>query len=224
MQSAILFDINETVLDLSPLRPKFKRYFNDESYTELWFSMLLHSSTVCITTGVSTDLKRLSRAALISLSGRLNVPLSNAECDDVLNTFASLPAHSDILPALNKLKQAGFTLAAFSNSSLLLLESQLTSAGLIQHFDKVISVESAGTFKPAKSAYHFALKQLDVSPNQARLIAAHDWDTHGAISAGLNAAFINRFGAHYNSEYIVPDIVGDTMGSVVTQIINAAEK
>ena len=38
-RDTILFDINETILDLTSLRPKFKVAFGDESVTSTWFSM-----------------------------------------------------------------------------------------------------------------------------------------------------------------------------------------
>jgi len=217
----ILFDINETVLNLSILKPTFKQYFRDENHMDRWFSMLLHSSTVCLVTDVKTDFKSLALAALKSIAGRLALTLSDEEYANILNTLASLPAHSDIKPALVKLRAAGFTLIAFSNSSSSLLSSQLTNAGLNEYFDDAISVESAGTFKPSNNAYQYAVNKLAVPAKDIRLVAAHDWDTHGALSAGLKAAFIDRFGAPYNPLYITPDIIASTMEGIAEQIIKS---
>tara|TARA_R110001583_G_scaffold145698_1_gene297691 strand:- start:14757 stop:15440 length:684 start_codon:yes stop_codon:yes gene_type:complete len=218
-QNVILFDINETVLDLSILRPKFQYYFGEESHMDTWFSMLLHSSTVCLITAVKTDFKCLAKAALDSLAGKLNVLLSQEDCDDIIGTLGRLPAHADIKPALIKLREAGFKLVAFSNSSLQLLSSQLKHATLNSYFDDVISVESASTFKPAKDAYQFAVKKLNVAPHFIRLVATHDWDTHGALTAGINAAFIDRLGYPYNPMYQKPNITAKTMGDLADQII-----
>lgn len=220
MQKVILFDINETVLDLSPLRPKFKLYLNNESHMDTWFAMLLHSSTVSLITGVKTNFKRLAHAALVTLAARLKTTLSDNELDDIVSTFANLPPHDDISPSLTMLRHAGFKLVAFSNSSLTLLDAQLTNANIIQQFDDVISVESAGTFKPSKDAYQYALQAIGVSAKDACLVATHDWDTHGALCAGLNAAFINRFNTPYNAIYKKPTIIGDTMTSIAQQIID----
>jgi len=217
--NVILFDINETVLNLNGLEPKFKLYLGDDSHLKTWFAMLLHSSTVCVATKVETDFKSLASAALYSLSSQLNKPLSSEACSDILNTFGSLPAHSDIKPALTKLRNANFKLVAFSNSSLTLLSSQLKNAQLHEYFDDAISLESVGTFKPSEKSYNFAVSKLNVPASQIRLVAAHDWDTHGALSAGLNAAFINRQGAIYNPLYEMPSITGSTMTEVANKII-----
>lgn len=215
----VLFDINETVLDLSVLKPKFATYFGNESHMITWFSILLHSSTVCLVTGTISDFKSLALATLKTLAGRLNKNITDEGYHDVLGTFANLPAHNDIEPAFKLLKQAGFKLAALSNSSTVLLKSQLSFAGLQDYFDDIISVEQANTFKPSNAAYHFALQQLQIKPEQARLVATHDWDTHGALAAGLKAAYVDRTGAPYNAHYLAPDIVANNMIDIAQQII-----
>lgn len=215
----ILFDINETVLDLSILKPKFRTYFDDESHMSTWFSVLLHSSTVCLVTEASSDFKSLALSALKTVAGRLNKSLTDEDYQDILSTFSCLPAHADIKPALKVLKVAGYQLVALSNSSTALLNAQLSFSELDEYFDNAISVEQAKTFKPSKHAYQFALQQLHIEPTQARLVATHDWDTHGALSAGLKAAFINRSGAPYNSHYLKPDIQTNDMADLVQQII-----
>ena len=59
-RDTILFDINETVLDLSSLKMKFKTVLGGESVTVTWFSMRLHTSTVCALTATKTDFATLA--------------------------------------------------------------------------------------------------------------------------------------------------------------------
>jgi 2-haloacid dehalogenase len=215
----ILFDINETVLDLSTLKPKFKAAFGDESVMATWFSMLLHSSTVCIMTSVKTDFATLAGTMLESIAARMGIKLSKSARDDILAGFASLPPHNDIKLALAQLKSAGFRTVAFSNSSLNLISTQMTNAGLLEYFDDIISVEETGSFKPDPTVYKFAAKQLKQPLESLRLVATHDWDTHGALSVGMRAAYINRSGALYHPLYRQPDICATTMEDIVKRII-----
>jgi 2-haloacid dehalogenase len=215
----ILFDINETVLDLSTLKPKFKTAFGDESVMATWFSMLLHSSTVCIMTDVHTNFATLAGTMLESIAARKGINLSDVARDNILKGFASLPPHTDIKPALAKLQSAGFRAVAFSNSSLNLISTQMNNAGLMEYFDEIISVEETGSFKPDPKVYKFAAKKLDQPLESLRLVATHDWDTHGALSVGMKAAYINRSGAIYHPLYRQPDIYATTMGDIVKQII-----
>lgn len=218
-RTIILFDINETVLNLSTLKPKFKEAFGDESVIATWFSMLLHSSTVCIITGVKTDFSTLADTMLESIAARMGIKLSQVMRDDILGGFANLPPHQDIKQALSRLKSAGFRTVAFSNSSLNLISTQMTNAGLMEYFDDIISVEEIGSFKPDPTVYKFAAKQLNQPLESLRLVATHDWDTHGALSVGMRAAYINRLGAIYHPLYRQPDIYATTMNDIVKQII-----
>ncbi|MGO3345181.1 MAG: haloacid dehalogenase type II [Marinomonas sp.] len=218
-QKTILFDINETVLNLAALKPKFKAAFGDDSVMLVWFSMLLHSSTVCVVTGVKTDFAALAGFMLESLATRKGVTLSAQIRDDILAGFANLSAHDDIKPALRRLKDAGFRTVAFSNSSLSLVASQIKNAGLSEYFDEILSVESTGSFKPDPKAYEFAAEQLKQPLPSLRLVATHDWDTHGALSTGMKAAYIARTPAIYHPLYRQVDITATTMGGIVTQII-----
>lgn len=218
-RNIILFDINETVLNLSTLKPKFKVIFGDESVMSTWFSMLLHSSTVCIMTGVKTDFATLAGTMLESIAARMDIKLSKTMRDDILSGLASLPPHKDIKPALTQLKSAGFHTVAFSNSSLNLISTQIKNADLNEYFDEIISVEETGSFKPDPKVYKFAAQQLNQPLESLILVATHDWDTHGALSVGMAAAYINRSGAIYHPLYRQPDIYETTMEGIVNQII-----
>jgi 2-haloacid dehalogenase len=218
-RDTILFDINETVLDLSSLKPKFKAVFGDETVTATWFSMLLHTSTVCILTDVKTDFATLAGVMIDTVAARRGVELSDAMHDDILSSFASLPPHADIKPALTRLRAAGYRTVAFSNSSLNLVTTQIENAGLTEYFDDIVSVEETGSFKPDPKVYEFVARRINRPIEELRLVATHDWDTHGALIAGMHAAYIDRSGAPYHPLYHRPDVYAMTMGDVVELII-----
>lgn len=222
-RDTILFDINETVLDLGALRPKFEAVFGDANMTGTWFAMLLHSSTVCALTGVKTGFGALAGAMVDSLAARTGRFVSVDNRQFILSTFASLSPYPDVVPALQKLRAAGFRTVAFSNSSLELVSAQIANAGLEEHFDRVISVEETGSFKPDPKVYGFVSEQVDRSPGDLRLVATHDWDTHGAMRAGLLAAFVQRSGAPYHPLFERPDIMADSMVEVADGIIAAGQ-
>jgi 2-haloacid dehalogenase len=222
-KETILFDINETVLNLSALKPKFSDAFSNEGALSLWFSLLLHSSTVCIATKVKTNFAELSGVMLDAVAVRLRVSLTEDVRAELLTSFASLLPHSDIIPALKKLRSHGFRTVAFSNSSLTLISTQMKNAGLEDYFDDIISVEETGSFKPDPDVYKFAAVKLGESVSSLRLVATHDWDTHGALSVGLNAAYIDRSGIPYHPFYRRPDIYATTMESIVDQIIDKSK-
>jgi len=219
VRDTILFDINETVLDLSSLKSRFRTAFGDDAVTSVWFSMLLHTSTVCALTDVKTDFATLAGAMLDSIAARLKVDLSADDRANILGGFANLPPHADVEKALIRLRSAGYRTIAFTNSSLKLVSSQIENAGLMKYYDEIVSVEKTGSFKPDTKVYRFVAERVNRPIGELRLIATHDWDTHGALSAGLLAAYIDRSGAPYHPLYIRPDVFAENMGDIVEQII-----
>ncbi|MDJ0832557.1 MAG: haloacid dehalogenase type II [Gammaproteobacteria bacterium] len=218
-RDTILFDINETVLDLSSLQPKFESAFGNPAVTGSWFSMLLHSSTVCILTNVKSDFGTLAGTMLDTISARLGIELPAAAREDILSSFASLPPHADIKPALDRLRSAGYRTVSFTNSSLKLVTSQITNAGLLDYFDELVSVEETGSFKPDPRVYQFVADRLNRPIETLRLVATHDWDTHGALTAGMHAAYIDRSAAPYHPQYLEPDVYATSMQDLAERII-----
>ena len=219
-RDTILFDINETILDLTQLKPRFKLAFGDDAVTATWFSMLLHTSTVCVLTNIKTDFAALAGAMLDTIAARLDVELSGVMRDEILGGFSSLPPHADVKPALARLQSAGYRTVAFTNSSLNLVSSQIDNADLAEHFDEIVSVEETGSFKPDPMVYEFVAKRINRPIDDLRLVATHDWDTHGALTAGMLAAYIDRTGAPYHPLYHRPDVYAATMGDVIEQIVS----
>lgn len=218
-RDTVLFDINETVLDLTALRPKFAGIFGDPAVASTWFAMLLHGSTVCALTGVRTGFAELAGLTLDRLASLHRRMIGEKDRSDLLGAFANLAPHADVAPALARLRSRGYRTVAFSNSSLDLISRQIANSGLTGSFDAVISVEEAGSFKPDPKVYAFAAARLDRPIGALRLVAAHDWDTHGAMVAGMQAAYLDRTGAPYNPLYRRPEIQATTMERVAERII-----
>ncbi|SMY32969.1 haloacid dehalogenase type II [Photobacterium andalusiense] len=218
-KKVILFDINETVLNLGTLQSRFQATFGREDALSLWFSKLLHLSTVCITTMVKSDFAELARITLDTIAASYKVQLTEDKRTELVGAFSNLAAYADVKPALSKLRQHGFKVAALSNSSLTLITTQIENAQLTDYFDEIISVEETGSFKPDPVVYEFAAQKLHQPKEQLCLVATHDWDTHGALSAGLSAAYIDRTGVPYNPLYLKPKMNSKLMMNLVDMII-----
>ena len=91
--------------------------------------------------------------------------------------------------------------------------------GLAKYYDDIVSVEETGSFKPDAKVYRFVAERLNRPIGELRLVATHDWDTHGALTAGMLAAYIDRSGAPYHPLYRQPDVHATTMGDLVERII-----
>ena len=215
----LVFDVNETLLDLSPLDSVFESLFGDAAARQRWFASLLHWSTVTTLSQRYLDFGQLAGHCLDQLAMAEGVALEDSERDRVFDTIAALPPHDDVPNALAQLRAAGFTLTALTNSAQGTVDAQFEASGLTPLFDHVLSVDHARQYKPHPAAYAVAAGTLGCSMGRLRLIAAHDWDVTGAMRAGAAGAFVDRDGLGLNGAGERPDIVGLDLSSVAERII-----
>jgi len=223
MKKLLVFDVNETLLDLKALDPLFEKHFGSASIRTSWFGQVLRNSLVATITGQYDDFGKIAGAALDMTVQSQNVTLSDEGRTEILSTIRSLPPHPDVVPGLEKLKSAGFRLFTLTNSPPKVVEAQLQNNNLTKYFEKSFSVDTIRKFKPEAAVYQMAADELGVPPDQIRLIAAHDWDVAGALLAGCAAAFIARPGHVLNPSMPAPDVIGKDLIEVADGII-AADK
>ncbi|WP_423190224.1 haloacid dehalogenase type II [Alkalibacterium sp. f15] len=219
MIKTVLFDMNETLLDLSVLKENFDKYFEDKYVLKYWFSKLLHSSTVIGGMDDYTDFGKLAEAALESVFLESDKELTDEIKTDILGSFRKLPAHDDVAEALKVLRDHDIKVISVTNSSYEMVEEQLNNSGLIDLFDAYYSVDSVERYKPFKDIYHYVLKEEKINAAETVMVAAHDWDLFGAKKAGLNTAFIKRKKDQYNPYYLKPDISISNLVELVQEIV-----
>ena len=222
MARALAFDVNETLLDLRALREPFASAFGETAPLGEWFARLLHGSLVATLTDSYEDFGSIGRRALETVAARRGLELSDGDRDAILVTMRRLPPHDEVPAALERLRSAGFPIAALTNSSGPVARAQLEHAGLIELFDQVFSVDEVRRFKPAPEAYLMAAERLGVRPDEMRMVAAHDWDVWGAMRAGCAAAYIARGDA----PFLIgdpPDVVGADLAEVAEAILSVDE-
>lgn len=192
--AVLLFDVNETLLDLTALKKKVAEVLQDPRAPELWFATMLQYSLVATVSGQYFAFPEIGAAVLRMLARNSDVVVSQADAMATLSIMKSLPAHKDVEPGLRRLKDAGFRMATLTNSSQDGVGAQLQSAGLSGFFERELSVESVRKFKPHADVYTWAAREMQVPPAQCMLVAAHGWDVAGAKWAGMATAFIAREG------------------------------
>jgi 2-haloacid dehalogenase len=218
MGRVIVFDVNETLLDLSALDEVFKDIFGDVSARHEWFGQFIQSALVATVTERYAPFGQIGMNALTMIAQRWKVALSDADRQAVGVGLMMLPPHEDVPPALERLHKAGYRLAALTNSTLAVAEAQLNHAGLRPLFERVFSADTVRRLKPAAQAYFHAAESMGVEIGEMRLVAAHAWDIAGALQAGCAAAFVARPGMVLDPNAPMPDIVGVDMEAVVDQI------
>ena len=115
----IIFDVNETLLDLAPLRISVGQALEGhEEFLSLWFSTMLHYSLVETLTGNYHDFGQIGSAALMMVADSQGIELDSEEARAAIaGTITKLPAPPDVVPALKALKAKGFHVVSLTNSS-----------------------------------------------------------------------------------------------------------
>ena len=219
MARVLVFDVNETLLDLSALDPHFARIFGDTEVRRQWFGLVLRNALALTIIGDYHDFVTVGAASLGMVAEQRGVTVSAADGAAVAATMAALPPHPDVVPSLQRLGDAGLRIVALTNSPQDAAETQLTNAGIAGCFDEIMSVAPTGRFKPAAAVYQMAAERLDVTTAELRMVAAHDWDIAGAMRAGCAGAYVTRPGMVVNPLFPEPDIIGSDLTAVTDQIL-----
>jgi 2-haloacid dehalogenase len=219
VKRVLVFDVNETLLDMSALDPHFQRVFGDAAVRVEWFQTMLQSAFLTTITGPYKPFGEHFRAALAITALRRDLRVSPEDERAILAAVRTLPAHADVRPALERLRSAGYRLAALTNSTAEVEEDQLKNAKVADLFEKALSADTGKRLKPAAEAYLNAARDLRVPPAEIRMVAAHVWDVQGALRAGCAAAFVQRPGVVWNPLLERPDIVGSDLGDIAGRVI-----
>ena len=193
--SVLVFDVNETLIDIEALSPLFTQILGDGGAMREWFGQLVMYSMTSALSGRYVDFFTLGQGVLRMLGEIHHRPISDEDSERIKKAMTTMPAHPDVADGLVELRDNGFRLVTLTNSPPNPTgPSPLDSAGLAGYFERQFSVDACRTFKPARDVYDYTCRELDVAPTDCMMVAAHVWDTIGAQSAGFSAALITRPG------------------------------
>ena len=215
----IVFDVNETLLDLRTMEPIFERIFRDKSAMRLWFANLVMYSVVLTMVDSYVPFTDIGAAVLKMMADTQGIKIKEPDKTDLTDKFSTMPPYPDVRAALSKLRDAGFRLFTFTNNIIEVQARQMKHGGIADLFEGFFSVDSVKANKPAPQAYAYIQKELGVKPSQLCLIACHTWDTLGAVAAGWEAALVKREGNDVLEVGPRPQIVGKDMNDVADQLI-----
>ncbi len=219
----IVFDVNETLLDITTLEPLFERVFGNGEVLREWFAQLILYSQTMTLSGIYSPFGELAGGCLKMVGSTRGVAIGDSDVDELKRLIGSMPAHADVVPALSRLRDAGFRLVTLTNSASGASPTPLERAGIADFFEQSFSVEAVSKFKPAADTYRFVAADLGVPTSALCMVACHLWDTIGAQTAGCRGAFLERpHNAMLPVENVpVPDYQAPDLEDLVEQIIRS---
>jgi len=132
-----------------------------------------------------------SRPALLYTLRSLKLPFGDADVEKIMDGWQDMKVFPDSIPGLERLRSK-FKLVALTNG-----ENDYTSHVVKNcirfNFDRVISVDDVGVFKPSTQVYRYAARLLEAEPCELMMVSAHSFDAVGARASAYRAAYVDRY-------------------------------
>ncbi|MCC9137154.1 haloacid dehalogenase type II [Pontibacter silvestris] len=215
----LLFDVNETLLDMSAMQKAINETFHNELAFKLWFSHLIQYALVENVTDTYHNFSEVGQAAMHMISEITGQHVSEAKQKELVEMVKSTQPHPDVIPGLEKLREAGFRMATLTNSPAKSSVPHLDAVGLKSFFEETFSVDSVEKFKPHSNPYQYVAEQMEVKIEDVMMVAAHGWDMAGALRTGARAAFISRPGQTLYPLAPEPELTVPTLTELAEKLI-----
>lgn len=211
---ALTFDLFGTTLNIvGSLTPVIERFLRDRDSsldaTQVW-NQFRHRQRIeqyqdnLLMLGHCGYLEAVRRAFLYVL--RLNgIPFTYEEIDGFIESWKSVTPFEDAVEGLNQLKER-YRLVVLSNGEDWFLR-HLAENQIRFQFDKIISVETVGVFKPHPAVYRTCARILGNEPHELMMISSNSFDVMGARACGFQAAWIKRSDLPYEETSYKPTLV-----------------
>jgi 2-haloacid dehalogenase len=197
----VAFDVNETLLDLAPVRAALVEAGQPGDVLPVVFARTLVTGFATAATGGWCPFRDAFDAALGQTTD-LDGPVRSAVAD----AFAELVPHPDVEPALRRLAEAGVRAVTLSHGAQGVATAGLERGGVSPLVERTLSSEAIRAWKPAREVYLWAAGSCGVEPAGMALVAAHGWDVHGAQRAGLTGAWFPRSERVYPAVFEPPHV------------------
>ena len=187
----ILFDVYETLLDMSEVERKVNTLLNSKRAYVIWFELFMEYCFVDNCTEQFNDFTTIAKATLKMAARKIDASISDDQCNVIIGLLKQIPVKEDVPEGLSLLNDYNYRIAALTNASEATVRHRMEMTGLISYFEMVLSAEYVKKYKPCCEVYQWAIKKLEVEPNEILMVTSHGWDIAGAANAGLKTAYLN---------------------------------
>ena len=101
---SIVFDVNETLLDLETMEPTFQRIFSDKSAMRLWFANFIMYSASLTVAGCYVPFTDIGAAVMKMLADTRGIDIEDKDKKELTEKFSTMPPHPEVPAALRKLR------------------------------------------------------------------------------------------------------------------------
>ena len=190
-----VFDAYGTLFDFASAARRCTDRLGDqaEALTQLWRTKQVEYTWLRSLMGRHADFWQVTGEALDNAMATLGLTDATLR-DRLMALYLELEPFADARALLTALRADGRQTAILSNGAPGMLRSLVEAAGFADLFDDVLSIETAGIFKPHPSTYRLATTRFGCEPQGIAFVSANSWDSCGAATFGFRGIWVNRTG------------------------------
>jgi len=193
---ALVFDAYGTLFDVHSVETTAERLFpqRGSALSQLWRAKQLEytwlQSLMQSPLQPREDFAAITSHALDYAAEALGLPLAAAARHRLLDAYLDLATFPDVEHALARL--APLPRLILSNGTREMLEPLAAATDIARHLDAILSVDTAGVYKPSPRVYQLAVDHLKLLPTRIGFVSSNGWDAIGAKAYGLTSIWVKR--------------------------------
>lgn len=218
--SALVFDAYGTLFDVHSVQALAESLFPGKgaALSRAWRSKQLEYTWLLSLMDRYEDFAHVTAASLDWALESLEIVAGGGARQALTDEYRRLALFPEVRPAIEALA-ATRPLAILSNGHPKMLDAVVDYNRVREHFrGGVLSVHSAGTFKPHPSVYLLAEEKLGVPRSLMGFVSSNGWDAAGARAFGFRAFWVNRAGAPMERLGVEPEAVVTDLGQLAAML------
>ena len=92
----IVFDVNETLLDLQTMEPVFERIFGEKKAMRLWFANFIMYSAALTVAGCYVPFTDIGSAVMKMMATTQGITIGDADRQELTGKFSTMPPHREV--------------------------------------------------------------------------------------------------------------------------------
>jgi 2-haloacid dehalogenase len=205
-----LFDVHAAAeRQKDSIGPKWKEL------SQVWRAKHLEYTWVYSLAGKQAMFWMLAQRSLDYAIAQVGGGISTDVRKRLLEAYRIMDPYPEVRDVLTALKARGDKLVILSNGDADMLTDAVRGAKLDGMFEAVISVVSAGIFKPSPKVYQLITARFGGTPDEVSFQSSNRWDIAGAKACGFRCVWVNRLGAPDEYPDLPPDRVVRDLSALI---------
>ena len=215
----ITVDSYGTLVDPSAAEKRLEALVDDpEPVSNRWRAQSIAYTMIANHVDAYQPFYEMNRDALQYALDASGVDLPPENRDEILEVYHELDVFEDVRDGIERLREGGYPVYVLSNGNPEMLSSMVEHADIGDLVEDTISAHEIETFKPHSSLYEHAADRTDTPVENIVHVAGPAFDIQGAIHAGMQGAWIDRYDNPWGEFGGDPDVTIETFYGLAEEL------